>query len=158
MSNSLLSFIKFTEKQATMTPHLRAVFNIVSAGVFMPLQFNRTFIFLQSFWPRFMWHAIELFLSDNVYHAGLRLLLRMSPSTIRASKICRWRPTQEGAAYLATVATRRRLRFSRCGSDTFGHHQVAPRDNEWRLLLRVVACRALRNGCVWVHAGRLFGI
>lgn len=48
MSKSLLSFIKFTEKQAISTPQLRAVFNVVSAGAFVnvcALQLNTHLLF-----------------------------------------------------------------------------------------------------------------
>lgn len=48
-----------------------------------------------------------------VHSGGLRVLLKMPPSALRAAQnTCRWRPTQEGAAWLAQRATKRKLRFS----------------------------------------------
>jgi len=48
-------------------------------------------------------------LSFKVHSFGLRVFLQLQPSQIRACKLCRWRPCQEGIGWLAANSTKRKL-------------------------------------------------
>ena len=47
----------------------------------------------------------------GLHGCGLRVFLRLSEGSFRACSTCRWRPCQEGARWLASVASKRVLRL-----------------------------------------------